>query len=155
MSKQIRTVDDLYPREWLHADDLRDKNGKPITATATIERVTVEEFWNDREQAREPKCVVRFYKRTRYLICNKTQVETLAEITGSRDFADWAGHTVRLTPGIARNKRPTINILEALPQPKPEPALAVAADSAEDGEEDDDHLLYEATAADTQDREYE
>jgi hypothetical protein len=104
---EIRTVEELYPRIWLRAEDLGGKR-----FTLKIVGAEVREFRQPDGQ-RVPKLVLTFERATRKLIVNKTQCKALAALIGSPAFADWPGHLVGLAPGVAPNGRPTITVLEA------------------------------------------
>jgi len=98
------TVSELYPRQWLRADDLGGKAHDVTIRRADVE--TLRQF--DGTQA--PRAVVTFEGARMRLILNKTQCKALAEVTGSGRFADWAGHRVTLAPGTAPNGKATIII---------------------------------------------
>jgi hypothetical protein len=56
------------------------------------------------------KVVITFDKAQKLLILNKTQCKALTDITGSEQFQGWQGITVKLTPTMAQNGKPTIHI---------------------------------------------
>jgi hypothetical protein len=61
---------------------------------------------------------VSFYKKQLRLVCNKTQAEALATITGTDDYSQWIGHQVVLSEGTAPTGQPTI-IISPIPDPPP------------------------------------
>ena len=152
MTKPVTTVSEMFPREWLHPDDIRGRS--PLTVT--VERAQIEPRFNPRSKREEDRLIVYFYKATRHLICNKTQAFELAEATGTEVFGDWKGHQVRLSHGMAPNHKPTITI-GAAPiapaQPAAQPAEAqeeTAQETAQDDEVDeidDDAAATEDAAA--------
>jgi len=127
MNKPFTTVSQVFPREWLHADDIRSRS--PLTVA--VERAQIEDRFNPRSKREEPNLIVYFHKAQRHLICNKTQAFALAEATGTEIFANWAGHMVQLSHGIAPNRKPTIVISAAPVAPKPAPADEQDADDAD------------------------
>jgi len=109
MSKP-KTVSELYPSQWLRAADLRGRAVIVIVTRCTLEEVNGIGGTADR--------AILDFGRTKRLILNKTQCQSMANITGSEAFADWPGHRIQLTPAQARNGKPTIHI-SAAPQPMP------------------------------------
>ena len=105
--KYPETVSELFPPKWLKASDL------PGPVTVMIGGTEFEEVYDAREREHMPKLVVWFAGAQKRLIPNKTQCEAIAGIVGSERFCDWAGVTVRLMPGLARNNKPTIVIRPA------------------------------------------
>lgn len=103
------TVSELFPSKWLRADDLQ----KPFTLE--IEGTEFETVYDTRSKEHGLKLTVSFRGAQKRLIPNKTQCEALWAITSSERFADWAGHTVILSPGRAHNGKSTIVI--SAPQP--------------------------------------
>lgn len=99
-----QTIAELYPSKWLKAPDL-----PPTGRVATIARWAIEEFRQPNNQ-NEPALVLYFVNATKALICNKTQLRAIAEITGSERFADWVGARLHLKPALAANKKPTISV---------------------------------------------
>lgn len=99
-----QTIDELYPSKWLKATDLPETG-----RVATVARWEIQEFHKP-DNKTEPALVIHFEKATKALICNKTQLGAIAEIAGSKRFADWVGARVHLKPAIASNKKPTVAI---------------------------------------------
>ena len=141
MPKPITTVSQMFPREWLHPDDIRNRS--PLTVA--IERAQIELRYNTRSKREEDRLIIYFYKATRHLIANKTQAFELAEATGTEVFGDWKGHEVRLSHGIAPNRKPTITISAA-------PNAQAQAEAQDDGQDDgQESAVEENDAAETDD----
>ena len=81
-------IDDAFPSRFLKASDLpRNKD-----TAGTIEEVWIDEVGKSREK----KVIVQFQELDKPLVCNKTNCNTIAKLTGSRKFKDWIGHTIYL-----------------------------------------------------------
>lgn len=133
MSNKPKSVSELYPRRWLKAEDLR---GKPVDVI--VESAYVDEVYNQRERQNEWKVILDF-GRSKDLILNKTQTMQMQAIASSEFFTEWAGVQIRLTPAIARNGKPTINI-SSPPAPSPLPTgkeISQAENSDDEPSEDD------------------
>jgi hypothetical protein len=102
------TVSELYPRQWLRADDLGGKAHDLTIRRADVE--TLRQF----DGTTAPRVVLTFEGARMRLVCNKTQAKALAGLTGSDRFADWAGHRVRLAPATAHNGKGTIAITKGV-----------------------------------------
>ena len=81
-------IDDAFPSKYLKASDLPEEGTLP----ATIEDVAMEEIGKNREK----KPIIRFEELDKALVCNKTNCNTIAKITGSRRFKDWVGKMIHL-----------------------------------------------------------
>lgn len=112
----MASIRDLWPDRWLKAHHLADKR-----PTVAIESVTVEPLYNPRTKREEPKLIVAFYRKTLRLILNKTQAQTLAQITQTDDYMRWVGQRVVLSAGTAPNGAPTI-VISPVPDPAPAPS---------------------------------
>jgi len=112
-----QTVGEMFPSKWLTVNDL----SKPVQVT--IERVEVKEFDDLHSGEKVHKPVIHFTGAKKALIGNKTQCLQLAQVCGSQRFAEWVGRAVVLSPGLARNKKPTIIVSApaAKTYPKPTP----------------------------------
>lgn len=131
-------LSEAFPSNFLKADDLDGKN-----VTVEIEEVTMEEIGQGREK--ENKIVLTFKGKTKKLIANKTNCNTIAKLVGSDDTDDWPGHKIILTsrevdyqgtPMLAIRvslNKPTS--AQAAPGKKPEPVQPADQDGA--SEEDD------------------
>ncbi len=81
-------IDDAFPSKFLKASNLPEEG----TVAATIEDVAMEEIGKNREK----KPIIRFEELDKALVCNKTNCNTIAKITGSRRFKDWVGKMIHL-----------------------------------------------------------
>lgn len=81
-------TDDIFPSKYLKAADLPEEGSQ----TFTIEKVTVEEIGKDKER----KPVVHFNETEKAMVCNKTNWNTIARVTGSDDSDDWRGKKISL-----------------------------------------------------------
>ncbi len=99
------SIKDLWPDKWLRAEHLQGKR-----PTVAIEAVTVDPLYNPRSKKHEPRLIVAFYGKQLRLVCNKTQANALAIVTGSDDYTLWPGHRVVLSTGRAPNGSDTIVI---------------------------------------------
>ena len=81
-------IDDAFPSKYLKASDLPEEG----TQSVTIEKITIEEI--GREKQRKP--VIYFEYLDKGFVCNKTNANTIAKITGSRNLEDWTGKTIHL-----------------------------------------------------------
>ena len=98
---------DLYTF-YLSSDHLRGRS-----VQVAIEAVEVEQVFNPRTKRPENRLVVRFHGKKLALCCNKTQVASLIDITGTDDYSRWPGHLVTLTPSAVDRGRATITITPA------------------------------------------
>lgn len=118
----------LFPSKWLAAADL---GGKEFTLV--IESVSMVSVRNAQTNKEEQKPAIKFYRAQKQLLFNKTQAFAVAAITGEEDTDRWTGHTVVLSAGIAKNRKPTINISA----PADKPAVEVLDDDEVDEDEHD------------------
>jgi hypothetical protein len=65
----------------MKASDLPEEG----SITVTIQKVEIEEIGREKQH----KPVIYFYDHDKAFVCNKTNANTIAEVTGSRDFEDW------------------------------------------------------------------
>jgi hypothetical protein len=86
--------DDLFPRRYFKAADL---NGKPIDVT--IKSATVEALKN-MQGVNEDKLVLGFANQKMYLVVNRTNYDSIAELHGD-DTDGWVGKRVQLYPDKA------------------------------------------------------
>lgn len=100
-AQDVRTVSDLYPREWLHAEDLSDK-----VWAVEIAAVDVREL--RQIGAQSLAVVLTFRGANRKMVCNKTQCRAVAELTGTEELDKWVGAKIAIRAGQAPNGRPTI-----------------------------------------------
>jgi hypothetical protein len=120
------TVSELYPSKWLKRDDLA---GRPVRVK--IEAVNIETF-RQPDGTSKVSAVVTFAGKTKRLICNKTQCNAFASVTGSERFADWVGHEVMLAPATSQNGKPTIAILPVTERRNAQSAVASPAEENAD-----------------------
>ena len=118
---------DLFPSKYLRAADLGGK--EPIV---TIERLEMETIGDDR------KAVVYFVGKEKGVVLNKTNWNSIADLTGCDDSDDWAGHRIKLiTANVEyQGKRvPAIRIegsgSSASTRPAPTPPPVTAPDDDE------------------------
>jgi hypothetical protein len=103
---------DVFPGKSLKAADLG--NSQPIVV---IESVSMEKF-NDGSM----KPAVHFKGKEKHLVCNKTNWNTIVEITGEEDSDNWVGQKLRLFVAKVeyQGKRvPAIRVEAAEESPKP------------------------------------
>lgn len=81
-------IDQAFPSKYLKASDLPEEG----TQAFTIEKIEIEEI--GREKQRKP--VLYFEDSDKSMVANKTNCNTIAKITGSRNFEDWTGTTIHL-----------------------------------------------------------
>jgi hypothetical protein len=112
MATLPRTVSEAFPSEWLRAADLV----KPCMVK--IAAVTFEELRMPDGKMRTAACVA-FERAQKRLVLNVTQARAIAAIVGSEAFADWPGHMVRLSAGMAPNGKATVTVGPAEPPPLP------------------------------------
>ena len=82
-----RTVSEMFPSKWLSAADV------PDGCKATVIEVTEELVGREKEE----KFVVHFAEFKKPLVLNKTNAESLRDISGSEYIDEWEGVEVRLT----------------------------------------------------------
>jgi len=135
-----RSIDDLFPRPWLRAEDLKAAADVVVANWAEVE------VWNPRAKAKEMKAAVAFShdgrQLSKRLILGVTQAEAFAQVCGSRFLDDWKGQMVRLSVGVAKNGKATI----VVSNPAAPIAAAPAPVEAEDAGRDD--AGFEASKAD-------
>lgn len=76
-----------FPSKYLKADDLMGKR-----VTVTIESADMEDIGGDAGE----KLVIRFAGKEKGLVCNVTNANMIAEVTGSEETDDWAGQKIVL-----------------------------------------------------------
>ena len=125
-------INKAFPSEYLRASDLNNQ-----TPTVTIDRVEAKNIGQDL------RLVVYFAKQKKGLVLNKTNANTIAELTGSEDTDNWGGHRIKLitarveyqgkrvpairidppdSPGRASTRQP-------IPEPEPEDITDVPDDT--------------------------
>jgi hypothetical protein len=84
-------AEDAFPGKYLRASDLQ---GKRIRVT--IEAVTLDKVGDNR------RLVLRFVGKERGMVVNKTNMNTLALLTRSKETDDWVGWRITLFQGWAQ-----------------------------------------------------
>lgn len=120
------SIKDIWPDRWLKPAHIQGK--RPRVA---IEAVTVEPLYNPRTRREEPRLVLSFHAKTLRLVCNKTQAEALATITGTDDYTRWPGHEIVLSVGRAPNGSETLVISPIPDKSAPTVHLAEGQDEEE------------------------
>lgn len=120
-------IDQAFPSNYLKASDLG--TSQPIV---TIERVEIEPVGRDREM----KPVIYFKGKEKGFVLNKTNSNTIAALTGSRDTDDWSGCQIRVYATTTEFGGETVECIrvKAAAQPKqaPKPVREPVATVAED-----------------------
>jgi hypothetical protein len=78
---------DAFPCRWFKAEDVKSK---PIVVT--IDKLYQGPVGSDKEE----KNILSFTDTEKELICNATNWDSVAEITGETDSDDWHGHKIVL-----------------------------------------------------------
>jgi len=86
-NKQNMKLNQIYPSKYLNAADL-SREGEDVT----IRKVTIEEVGEERQR----KPVIAFDERKRQLVVNKTNWNSIVEITGEEDSDNWPGYKIKL-----------------------------------------------------------
>ena len=81
---------DYFPSTWLKSEDL---DGPTIV---TIKQVYEERFPGKRGEPDQVKPVLRFRELEKDMVLNRTNFQTLVEITGKGDSDHWVGAVVQL-----------------------------------------------------------
>ena len=127
---QITTVSQLYPERWLRPYHLQGQ-----VYDLTITEARIEQLRNPRTKQEEPVIVCTFHGMQLRMACNKTQAHAIADIAETETFADWKGHTIRVSPGMATNNKPTIVV--AQPPPTQLTDVHVPTDTDDDEQQPD------------------
>ncbi len=139
---------DIFPGKYLKAADLGTSE-----PTVTVERVAMETLGD------ESKAIVYFKGKTRGIVLNKTNWNTLVELSGEDDCDDWKGTRVKLyvtKVEYAGKRVPAIRMTEpdgdtsaakaapakALSNRRPEPAGDIDAIPVMAGDLDDSDLPF-------------
>lgn len=104
-------INDAFPSKYLRAHDLGDK--QPVVI---IDKVTAETVGED------TKLVVYFRGKDKGLVLNKTNANSIMEITGSPITEEWTGHRIMLVTAKVeyQGKRvPAVRIERPAPPAKP------------------------------------
>ena len=137
------TISELYPSKHLSAADLQNKD-----VVVTIERVEMEEFDDNGRKATKP--VVYFQGSSKSMVFNKTNCNTVADITGQENTDNWPGARICIYPTVVpfgnkmveaiRVKRPPDSAAVAVVSPPPAvpPVAAEVAVAPANPQVDDD-----------------
>lgn len=120
------SMDDVYGGDYLKAEDL------PLNArvVVTVESVTVAEVGKEGED-KQKKLALRFRGKEKLLLLNVTNANMMAEISGSRDYDHWPGHSAilyRTMTDFAGKRVPALRLdhptaVPASVPPKPAPPV--------------------------------
>jgi hypothetical protein len=111
-----------------------DLAGKAVKVT--IEEIRTEEINGD--HGKEKKLVARFVGKDKGLVLNRTNADSIAEITDSEDTDDWQGAVIVLYPDKTKFGGKTVDCIRvraaqgAAPKPKPEPVAVPDYDEADE-----------------------
>lgn len=127
-------IGEAFASNYIKVDDLKGRK-----VTVTIERVVVETLGQGKDQEQKP--VVYFKNASKGLVLNRTNANTITDLTGTDETDDWAGHKIVLYPDKTdfQGKRVAcIRISEAPQAPaqakKPAPAPPPEEDTLAEGE---------------------
>lgn len=81
-------LDDAFPSKYMKASDLPEEGA----TTFTIEKVEMQEIGKEKQH----KPVITFEEMDKAFVCNKTNANSIAKVTGSRDTDDWIGKPIKL-----------------------------------------------------------
>lgn len=94
-----KTVNDLFPSEYLRHADLQGKAWQMKIAKVDV-RLMRSKFTNEDEW----KAVVYFEQAKKGLVLNKTNALALAELAKDEVFDKWVGLVITLVPAVTRGK---------------------------------------------------
>lgn len=81
-------LDDAFPSKYIKASDLPEDG----TTTVTIEKIEMQEVGKEKQN----KPVITFEELDKAFVCNKTNANSIAKVTGSRNMDEWIGKQIRL-----------------------------------------------------------
>ena len=118
---------------FLKQEDLQGKTPRVVIASVEMEDV------KDNDSGKtEKKLIAHFVGKDKALILNRTNCETLEDITGTDDYASWTGHAVVLwTDPTVKFGGKTVGGLRiravqaAAPPPPPPPPREVGEDDGD------------------------
>ena len=85
-------MNEAFPSKWLSSADLDQDGPTPVT----IEQVTQEPVRNPSTGKDQDKLVLTFEELEKPLICNVTNVRSIAAILKADDTDDWIGKQINL-----------------------------------------------------------
>jgi hypothetical protein len=98
------TIYDVY-EFYLEPRDLQEK-----AHVVTVESTRLQDVFNNRNKKNEKKVVIRFVKRRKAMILNKTQAGDMERIAGTDDYSKWVGTEIVLITDRAPNGKDTIRV---------------------------------------------
>jgi hypothetical protein len=114
---------EVFHSKYLKAEDLQGKTVRVVIQHVDLEDVGLE------EGKKERKLVCYFVGKERQLVLNKTNAESIAEITGCDDTDDWAGAPIALFPDKTKFGGKTVPCIRITwPDGKPVPPPVTNAD---------------------------
>ncbi len=81
-------IDEAFPSKYMKASDLPEDGA----VTFTIEKIEMADI--GKEKQRKP--VITFEESEKEFVCNKTNANSIAKVTGSRDTDEWIGKQIKL-----------------------------------------------------------
>jgi hypothetical protein len=99
------SIHDAFPSNYLKASDLGESR-----VPVTISHLTLENIGDD-----EGKPVLYFQGKTKGLVLNKTNANTIVEITGDDDYSNWSGVTLCLYATTTEYRGKTVPCIRVAP----------------------------------------
>jgi hypothetical protein len=121
----MANINDLFPSKFLKAHELQGH-----TPTVTIERVGVEQVRNRIKT--DTKAVLYFTGKSKGMLLNKTNAQTVTEIAGSPLTERWAGVAITLyatTATFDKTTHDVIRIKAPITATSPRPRVSDVADT--------------------------
>ena len=110
--------------QWLKAEDLQGQ--KPIV---TIETAEVRENTYDGQV--KSQIVLTFVGKDKQLGLNFTNAQRIAELTGSEDFSDWVGTSLKLYVEKVKFQDKMVDAIRIFPELPDQKAVAATAKAPE------------------------
>jgi hypothetical protein len=130
------TYSDAFPSKYLKASDLPDG---PVTATVKLATLETIKGFDGKET---PKVIVYFARTFKPLPLNRTNFDSMTDISGSGETDDWVGCKVELfVTKVSMNGKVSDGVrmrAPELPAGKKRPALVKPAADANPPEYDDE-----------------
>ncbi len=119
-------LNDIYgsSSQWLKAEDI--KGQKPIV---TIESAEVRE--NTYDGQTKSQIVLTFVGKEKCLGLNFTNAQRIAELTGSEDFAEWVGVSLKLYVEKVKFQDKMVDAIRVMPDLPEQKAVAATASQPE------------------------
>ena len=116
----MATRDEVFTSKYLKAADLKGRGHV----------VEIEECWQETLKSKEGKesnkTILRFVGKTKALVLNMTNWDSVAEITGEGDTISWPGHAIEIYPTKTTMGSERVDCIR-IRQPNGEAAEAKAA----------------------------